>query len=55
MARYLRRGYLSPTSGFTGQNIERDDLINYRRTQEASENLRRAMMRYYSKRNGDGS
>ena len=37
---------------FTLANIDRDDRIHYERVAQSSENLRRAMMRYYFKRNG---
>jgi hypothetical protein len=44
--------YLSPASNWTGANIEQADRAYYRRNQEASENLRRAIVRYYHKRAG---
>ena len=50
--RTKQSAYLSPTKSFTLANIDRDDRIHYERVAQSSENLRRAMMRYYFKRNG---
>ncbi|MES2782934.1 MAG: hypothetical protein V4657_09065, partial [Pseudomonadota bacterium] len=38
--------YLSPTDNWTGANIEQSDRAHYRRVQEASDKLRRAVVRY---------
>lgn len=37
---------------FTYDGLERDDRVYRRRTQEASDNLRRAIIRYQNKRAG---
>ena len=42
--------YLSCETSF--KNLHHADRLNYKRSQEACEELRRAMMRYYFKRNG---
>ena len=44
--------YLSGRENTSYGNIARADRIHYERAQEGSEELRRAMMRFYYKRNG---
>lgn len=50
--RQAHSAYLSPTDSWTGANLEQHDRAYYRRTAEASDNLRRALVRYYHKRAG---
>ena len=44
--------YLSGRNNFSYNNLPQADRLHYKRAQEGCEELRRAMMRYYYKRNG---
>ncbi len=50
--RQAHTAYLSPTDSWRGTQIEFYDGLYRRRCEQGSENLRRAMVRYYHKRSG---
>lgn len=52
MTRQAHSAYLSPTETSNGNGLEQWDRAYYRRTAEASDNLRRAIVRYYFRRDG---
>ena len=49
MTRRTHTAYLSPTDTWTGANIEQCDRAHYKRVQEASDKLRRAVLRYHNR------
>jgi hypothetical protein len=48
--RQKHSAYISPTSKYTGEHIDRDDRLYYNRIRESSENLRRAIVRCHGAR-----